>query len=82
MSWWTNRYTERPASKNKGARIAWDELTKDAAAMNPPRHLVRLWFSREMEAWNALLDGPEEYIEIDMLCVSDMKHNPHKYKRN
>lgn len=81
MSWFHNRYTERPSAKNQGARIAWDVLTDEAAEMSPPRRVMRLWYAPEMEAWNALLDGPEQYIEIDVICVSDRKHNPYKYTK-
>jgi hypothetical protein len=84
MSWWHNRYRERPASRNKSARIAWDCLAKDAAEMNPPRAINMLHYAPEMEAWIAMLNriegDPEHYIEIDALCMTDHRNNPHKYE--
>jgi hypothetical protein len=84
MGWWHNRYRERPTAKNKSARIAWDCLAEDAAEMNPPRTIDKLWYAPEMEAWNALLNpiegDAEHYIEIDVLCVADRRNNPHKYR--
>lgn len=87
MSWFHNRYTERPASKNKAARIAWDVMTVRAAHMKPPRCIVRLWFADEMDdgVWCAKLNGAadadrsHDYLEMDVLSVRDRKNNPHKY---
>ena len=82
MSWRHNRYTERPASKNKGARLAWDELARRAEEMVPSRRVVRVWFddSQDDGYWCAKLDGTEDdYIEMDGLEVRDRKNNPHKY---
>jgi hypothetical protein len=89
MSWFHNRYTERPASKNQGARIAWDELSRRAALMTPPRTLDRLWFAPEMDDgfWCARLhkiadEEDEDYIDMDVLEVSDRKNNPHRYAKS
>lgn len=89
MSGWHNRYTQRPAAKNKGARIAWDVLSKRAVFKTPPRTLATLWFAPEMDDgfWCAQLegsdaDGQKEFIDMDVLEVSDRKNNPHKYAKS
>lgn len=84
MSWRFNRYKTRPPSNCKAARIAWDEMTKEAAALTPPRAIARLWYAPEMYAWAAFLDGVdaqghELFLEMDVLEVADRVNNPHKY---
>jgi hypothetical protein len=86
MGWRHNRYKSRPASKNRGGRIAWDELSRRASLMTPPRQVDLVWFddSQDDGYWCARLNGPEvdgghDYIEMDGLEVRDRKNNPHKY---
>jgi hypothetical protein len=74
--------------KNKAARIAWDELSRRAELMVPPRNPVRVWFddSQDEGYWCAKLDGVDadglhDYIEMDGLEVRDRKNNPHKYQK-
>lgn len=87
MSWRNTRYTSRPAAKNKAARVAWDELSRRAAQMDPPRTIQTLWCATEMEQWCAYLneiDANEKspYLDMDVLEVRDRLNNSHKYAAN
>lgn len=71
-------YRSRPPSNCKGARIAWDVLSEEAA----PRTIVKLWYSRSLSPcpWAAeLSDG--NYLDLDELVLQDRVNNPHKYRK-
>jgi hypothetical protein len=68
-------HKKRPASGNRGARIAWDRLQ----SRRPEVPLVALWYSRlgepDYPSWMAeFADG--EFEDEDGLVITWHKNNP------
>lgn len=83
----TARYTARPPAAHRSARLAWDELSRRAALMNPPRSLQYIWHARDIECWTAYLneiDANERspFLDMDDGEVRDRRLNARRYSAN
>ena len=81
-----SRYTKRPPASSRAARVAWDEFSRQAAALDPPTRVDHMWFDRPGDEWNAYLDErglpallDEPYLTLDGEHVRDRLENPHSY---
>ena len=80
-------YKSRPPASCKAARIAWDELVRRAARLEPSRIVDCWWYSVQSESWSARLNEigrweESPYLEMDATEVRDRKENPHSYAAN